>query len=153
MLNFETMDDILDFAIVQEKAAQAFYAKLSNEAETDKMRQFYRVLEEEEQAHEKKLRKIKTRDFELSVPDLTQLKESGYLDALPLGPDMSFKDILLYGLKKERSAKMLYKVLADTMERPELAEVFKMLSEEESKHAEFFQKEYDEVNAKTETGL
>ena len=31
MLQFRTFDDILDFAIVQEKAAQKFYTKLSNE--------------------------------------------------------------------------------------------------------------------------
>lgn len=153
MLEFQTLDDILDFAIVQEIAAQQFYTKLSGESRTDDLRLFYRTLAEEEHAHELKLRTLKSRSFDLTAPDLTQLQKSGYLDALPLTPDSSFKDVLLYGLKKERSAKMLYKVLAESMPQQELADLFKVLSDEEARHADFFRKEYDEISAKTDQSV
>lgn len=143
MLDFETLDDILDFAIVQEIAAQEFYTQLSREAHTDDRRLFYRTLTEEEQTHEKKLRDLKRRNFDLRAPDLAQLKKSGYLDALPMHPGMDLKEVLLYGLKKEKSAKMLYTVLAEAMERDELAELFKTLAAKEEEHADFFRKEYD----------
>ena len=126
MLQFQTLDDILDFAIVQEEAAQKFYAKLSDETDDLNMQLRYRTLVEEEQVHEKKLRKLKSRNSDLPIPDLTDLKKSGYLDALPISPDMSIKEVLLYALKKEKSAKMLYSTMAENMQQEEMAELFKV---------------------------
>jgi len=142
MLQFQTLDDILDFAILQEKAAQKFYTKLSDQADDLNMQLFYRTLAEEEQVHEKELRKLKNRDSNLPAPDLTQLQKSGYLDALPIGPDMSIKEVLLYALKKEKSSRMLYSVLAENMRDEEMAELFKTLAAKEAEHADYFQKEY-----------
>ena len=81
---------------------------------------------------------------------MTDLQKSGYLDALPIGPDMSLKEVLLCAVKKEKSAKMLYSVLAENMQQAELAELFKTLATEESEHAEFFQKEYNLACAEVE---
>ena len=150
MLQFRTLDDILDFAIVQEKAAQKFYAKLSDQAEDINMQLFYRTLVEEEQVHEEELRKLKSSNSNLPAPDLTQLQKSGYLDALPISSDMSIKEVLLYALKKEKSAKMLYSVLAENMEQVELAGMFKTLAAQEAEHADYFQKEYNIVCAEVE---
>ena len=150
MLQFRTLDDILDFAIVQERAAQKFYTKLSNETADLDMQLFYRTLAEEELTHEKKLRKLKTRHCDLPAPDLMDLQKSGYLNALPIGPDMSLKEVLHYALKKEKSAKMLYSVLAENMRQTELADLFKTLAMQEAEHAVFFQKEYNDVCAKVE---
>jgi rubrerythrin len=58
---------------------------------------------------------------------------------------MSRKEVLLYALKKERSANLLYKVMADNMPQTELADVFKTLAAEELKHIAFFRKEYDAI--------
>lgn len=151
MLEFETLDDILDFAIVQEQAAQAFYTQLSKEASNADRQLFYRTLAEEELTHEKKLRGLKNRDFKLTSPGLTQLKQSGYLDALPVHPGMDLKEVLLYGLKKEKSAKMLYSVLAESVEYAELAALFRMLAEQEDEHAAFFRKEYEAACANVKT--
>lgn len=148
MMQFETFDDILDFAIVQEKAAQKFYTKLSNEAPDAQMQLFYRTLAEEELRHEKKLCKLKTSDSSLPAPDLTELQKSGYMDALPIGPEMSLKDVMLYALKKEKSAKMLYSVLAENMLDAEMNKLFKMLADEEGEHADFFKKELEEISSK-----
>ena len=148
MLQFQTLDDILDFAIVQEKAAQAFYTKLSAEAADVDRQLFYRTLAEEEETHEKKLRKLKSRDFGLRAPDLMELQKSGYMDALPIDSDMSLKEVFLYALKKEKSAKMLYTVLAENMQQKDLVELFKILAADEASHAAFFRREYDEMFSK-----
>ncbi len=143
MPQFETLDDILDFAIVQEKAAQKFYGKLSAEVEDPQMTLFYRTLVQEERAHEEKLQMLRSADTELPVPDLTDLEKSGYLKALPLHSGMSLKEVYQYAMKKERSAKMLYSVLASNMPQKELADLFEKLADEEAGHAEFFRKEYE----------
>ncbi len=145
MSQFETLDDILDFAIVQEKAAQKFYAKLFAEAEESKdseKARIYQDLVEQERIHEEKLQKLRSSHTRLAAPDLTDLEKSGYLKALPLGPEMSLKEVFQYALKKEKSAKMLYNVLANNMPRGELADMFRMLASEESDHADYFRKEH-----------
>ncbi|MBC8378706.1 MAG: ferritin family protein [Planctomycetes bacterium] len=150
MLQFETFDDILDFAIVQEKAAQKFYGKLSDEAESPQMAMFYRTLEQEERVHEEKLQELRSAETELPAPDLTDLEKSGYLKALPLHAGMSLKEVYQYAMKKERSAKMLYSVLAGNMPRKELADLFEKLAAEEAQHAEFFRKEYETIPAEAD---
>ena len=150
MPEFETLDDILDFAIVQEKAAQKFYGKLSAEAEDPQMAMFYHILVQEERVHEEKLQTLRSVEAELPAPDLTDLKKSGYLKALPLHSGMSLKEVYQYALKKEKSAKMLYGVLAGNMPQKELADLFEKLADEEAEHAEFFRKEYEMVCAEAE---
>ena len=147
MLEFKTIDDILDFAIVQEIAARELYTKLSGETPDRDRQLFYRTLAEEEAVHEKKLRELKRRQFDLNPPDMQQLQDSGYLDALPLTPEMTLREVVRYALKKEKSARMLYKVLADSMLQPDLADLFRELAAEEAKHAAFFSKEYDALAA------
>ena len=147
MLEFKTIDDILDFAIVQEIAARELYTKLSGETPDRDRQLFYRTLAEEEAVHEKKLRELKRRQFDLNPPDMQQLQDSGYLDALPLTPEMTLREVVRYALKKEKSARMLYKVLADSMLQPDLADLFRELAAEEAKHAAFFRKEYDALAA------
>ena len=150
MPQFETFDDILDFAIVQERAAQKFYGKLSTEAEDPGMAMFYRTLVQEERGHEEKLQKLRSTETEFPAPDLSDLEKSGYLKALPLHSGMSLKEVYEYALKKERSAKMLYSVLAGNMQEKELADLFEKLADEEAGHAEFFRKEYETIPGATE---
>ncbi|MHC5179907.1 MAG: ferritin family protein, partial [Planctomycetota bacterium] len=92
MMDFDTFEDVLDFAILQEKAAQQFYIKLAGEVLDADVQLFYRTLVEEEQIHEKKLRELKRYEYDLNEPDLEALKDSGYLDAMPIPPDISLAD-------------------------------------------------------------
>ncbi|MHC5174075.1 MAG: hypothetical protein ACYSPJ_10150 [Planctomycetota bacterium] len=50
MVEFNTFEDVLDFAILQEKAAQEFYSKLSEEVTSDDVKLFYRTLVQETEA-------------------------------------------------------------------------------------------------------
>ena len=147
MVEFYTFEDVLDFAILQEKAAQEFYTKLSGEVLDEVVQLFYRTLAEEEQVHEKKLRQLKRHPYELAEPDIETLKDSGYLDAMPAAPDISLTQAVRYAIKKERSARMLYRTLGQMCRRKELAELFAELAEEEAAHAEYFRTEYKDLLA------
>ena len=96
MLKFETFEDVLDFAILQEQAAQKFYAKISGEVEDPSVQEFYQLLVAEEHGHEEKLRALKRYAYALREPDIKDLAESGYLDALPIPQDISFKEAMKY---------------------------------------------------------
>ena len=148
MVEFHTFEDVLDFAILQEKAAQEFYTKLSGEVLDPVVQLFYRTLAEEERVHEKKLRTLKRYEYDLNEPDMDMLKESGYLDAMPVAPDISLAEAVRYAIKKERSARMLYRTLAQVCQRKELTELFEDLAEEEASHADYFQTEYKDLLAK-----
>lgn len=148
MVEFHTFEDVLDFAILQEKAAQEFYTKLSGEVLDADVQLFYRTLAEEERVHEKKLRALKRYEYDLNEPDIDLLKESGYLDAMPVAPDISLAEAVRYAIKKERSARMLYHTLSQVCQRKELTDLFEELAEEEQGHADYFQTEYKDLLAK-----
>src|SRR5210317_508492 len=111
MMHFQTFEDVLDFAILQEKAAQEFYSDLAQKVIDTHVRSFYHELVQQERLHEKKLMDLKRYEFDLQAPDLETLQESGYLDALPVPPGISLEEAVRYAVKKERSAKLLYQTL------------------------------------------
>jgi rubrerythrin len=138
MIEFRTFEDILDFAILQEKAAQQFYTNLCGRVLDPEVQVFYRALAAEEHLHEKKLLELKRYDFNLAEPDMESLRSSGYLDALPAHPEMTLAEALRYALKKEKSARMLYHTLAQMTRRKELADLLEQLAEQEQQHADYF---------------
>lgn len=147
MVDFKTFEDVLDFAILQEKAAQQFYTKLSAEMRDPEVQLFYQRLVGEEHQHEAKLRELKRFAYELVEPDLAMLKESGYLDAMPIAPEATLREAVQYAIKKEKSARMLYRALEQMCERPELKTLFQELANEEESHASHFQSEYKDLLA------
>jgi rubrerythrin len=148
MMEFHTFEDVLDFAILQEKAAQQFYTDLEEKVIDNDVRLFYKTLIQEEHLHELKLRELKRFGYELVEPDMETLKESGYLDAMPVTPEISFVDAVRYAIKKERSARMLYHTLGEMCERDELKDLFEELAEQEESHANYFKAEYGDLLAK-----
>jgi rubrerythrin len=142
MLKFESLDDILDFAILQEKAAQQFYSKLSGMVKNPQVSLFYRTLVEEESLHEQKLVRLKGCGYQLKDADLTMLRESGYLSAMPCAPEITLVEAIRFSVRKEKSSRILYALLAERMQdNKELAELFQMLAEQEQLHAEYFEGE------------
>jgi rubrerythrin len=148
MMEFHTFEDVLDFAILQEKAAQQFYTDLEEKVIDNDVRLFYKTLIQEEHLHELKLRELKRFGYELIEPDIETLRESGYLDAMPVTPEITFAEAVRYAIKKERSARMLYHTLGEMCERNELKDLFEELAEQEESHANYFRAEYAELLAK-----
>jgi rubrerythrin len=145
MVEFHTFEDVLDFAILQEKAAQEFYSELQEKVDDADVRLFYKTLVQEERLHELKLRELKRFGYDLFEPDIETLKDSGYLDAMPVDPDVSFAEAVRYAVKKEKSARMLYKTLGQMCDRNELTELFDDLAQQEKSHADYFQSEYGDI--------
>ena len=142
MEQFDTLDAILDFAITQEQAAQVFYTHLAAEATDPEKAAFYRELAAQERRHEEALCELKRSNPAGPTPDLEDLRQCGYLDAMPLHPGVSWKELLEYIIKKEKSAKMLYTVLANSTAKAALSELFQWLADQEAAHADYFKTEY-----------
>ena len=144
-MQFATFEEVLEFAIGQERAAQVFYTHLAEESADPERRRYYTELAAQEQGHEEKLLglKMSMSTLNLPVPDLEELRKCGYLDTMPLTPEMEWKEVLRYLVKKEKSAKMLYTVLANSTANQEFSELFNYLAQQECEHAHYFQKEYN----------
>lgn len=140
MIKCRSFDEVLDFAILQEKAAQQFYTKLAGEVQDPAVRGLYRQLASEEKEHENRLSALKGYAYALREPDLRDLAESGYLDAMPVPADVTVKEAIVLAIRKERSAEHLYTILADLVQQEELEQLFRVLAGQELQHRQAFEK-------------
>lgn len=145
MKEFKSIDDVLDFAIGEEEAAQRFYEALAAKAESGAMRSVFEGFAREEMGHKAKLEAVKkghTREgFSSKVEDL---KIGDYLVEVEPTPQMSYQEALILAMKKEKAAFRLYTDLAAAAPDEELRSIFLGLAQEEAKHKLRFEVEYDD---------
>jgi rubrerythrin len=145
MKKFETVDEILDFAMNEEQMAVDFYSELAENAKTDDMRTVFTEFAEEEITHKMRLMKIKEEGFyTLEKEQITDLKISDFVVNVKPTPNMTYEEALVLAMKKEKAAFKLYSALADRAPNAQLKDVFIGLAQEESKHKLRFEIEYDE---------
>jgi rubrerythrin len=142
MKPFESVDDILDYAILNEQDAVDFYSKYA-EIVKGEMKNIFLDFAKEEIKHKARLMQIKEEKiFTFSKQNIQSLNISDYTVNFSL--DLSYQDILIIAMTKEKEAFKLYIQLSDKVEIPALKEVFLSLAQEESKHKLRLEIEYDE---------
>jgi ribosome-binding factor A len=100
----------------------------------------------EELRHRMKLESIKQQGkIELDEEEVKDLGIEDYVADVELRPEMSYADILIVAMKREKAAYRLYLDLAATALAEELTDTFLMLAQEEAKHKLRFEIEYDDV--------
>ncbi|MGD1010043.1 MAG: ferritin family protein [Candidatus Aminicenantales bacterium] len=141
---FESLNDILAFAVEREIEAARGYGRMAAQAKTPGLRDLLLELKGEEEKHRRLLKKIKAAPPEgtasASVPDMGL---SDALTDLPLAADMTFQELLIFAARKEKKAEDLYAGLA---RRPELAahrKVFEFLAGQERTHKLKLEAEYE----------
>ncbi len=140
----DNINDILEFAINREQEAADFYADLAERSRFESLKEVLKQFEQEELGHKKKLQEIST--GAQSVPSLTQiedLKIADYTVPVQLQDNMSYQDILIVAMKREKAAYRLYNDLADRTTDAEVKKIFLVLAQEEAKHKLRFETEYD----------
>jgi rubrerythrin len=145
MKEWDSIDDILDFAIGEEQAAADFYTELGGKMDRPWMRQVFEEFAEEEMGHKAKLIAIKEgKTMELRTEPVTDLKIGDYLIEVEPSPDMDYQDALIIAMKKEKAAFKLYTDLAASTDDSIVRAVFLSLAQEEAKHKLRFEIEYDD---------
>lgn len=145
MKQFESMDDILDFAIQQEQEAVDFYNLLSGNAKNEDMKKVFLQFAQEEIGHKAMLTKIKQEGILSSeVKNITDLKISNYVSSIEPKEDMTYQEALVLAMNREKNAFKLYSDLAEKATSQEMKNIFLTLAQEESKHKLRFELEYDE---------
>ena len=142
---FESVDDILDFAIAREQESVQFYTSLSQKVEHAPMKKVFEQFAREEKGHQAKLERVKEGKRMLPLQRrVMDLKMAEYLVAEASDAEMDYQQALIVAMKKEKKAFKLYSDLAAWVEDEKLATLFSGLAQEEAKHKLRFEIEYDE---------
>ena len=145
MKTFNTIDEILDFAIEEEQKAVEFYSELAGKAGSADMKAVFQEFAKEEVTHKVRLIKIKEEgQFEYEQTQIADLKISDYVVKAKPTPNMTYEEALVLAMNKEKAAFRLYNALAQKAPTQDLKNVFLSLAQEESKHKLQFEIEYDE---------
>ena len=142
MKQFESVNEILDYAIANEQDAVDFYTGYADIAKGE-LKNVFLEFAQEEIKHKARLIKIKEeRIFSFSQENIQGLSISDY--TTNYSPDMSYQDALILAMAKEKAAFKLYIYLSEKTDIPFLKVFFLSLAQEESKHKLRFEIEYDE---------
>jgi len=140
-----TFDQVIDFAIIREKDAVAFYKFLQGKARFAPQKEVLKEFELMEVGHVRLLEGVKERHsiekLSKTVPD--DLELTNYLHDVEPDEDMSYQDILVAAMKKEERAAALYRMLRDQETDTEIKKVFDQLVTEEENHRHHFEVLYD----------
>jgi rubrerythrin len=145
MKEFNSVNDILDFAMGQEQGAVDFYTQIAGYARNAEMKKIFLEFAQEEVGHKARLQKIKEEQiFTISAEKIADLKISDYTDNVIASPDMKYDEALILAMKREKAAFRLYSNLAASSGDANMKNLFMSLAQEESKHKLRFELEYDD---------
>ncbi len=145
MKAFDSIDDILDFAMRSEQEAIDFYTQLAAKMTNKQMQEVFLEFAKEEVGHKARLQKIKDENlFDMEVELVNDLKISDYVVGGKPAGEMEYADALVLAMKREKAAFKLYMALSERTQIPEMKKTFLALAVEESKHKLRFELEYDE---------
>ena len=143
--NFNSADEILDFAISREQDAYDFYMKWSKQMKNASMSKFFVELAEEEGRHKKKLEDVKAgKNMVHADVKVQNLNIAEFTVDVKVDDELDYQNALLLAMKREKAAFKLYTFLADVADDEGMKTLFKGLAQEEAKHKLHLELEYDD---------
>jgi len=149
-MGFETLEEILEFAIEKEKEAVIFYMDLARQAPYAGARETLEEFSREERKHQvmlENLDKDKEKLDEYKFEQIPDLKRSDYMVDVEYEKSMVYPDLLRLAMKREEISLKLYNELIKKAEKEGLEKIFQMLSQEEAKHKLKLETLYDDYMA------
>jgi rubrerythrin len=149
-MNFESIEEILSFAIEKEKEAAAFYDEVAEQEAFRGNKKTFQEFAAEERKHQALLEDFegsqeKIKDYKLKwVPDM---KRSDYMVEMKYEKGMHYTDIVRLAMKREEAALALYNEMREKTDKDEYIRLFKILAQEEAKHKQFLENMYDDFMA------
>ena len=149
-MNFNSVDEIIAYALEKEKEAVDFYAEISENESLQGVRKTFEDFANEEKKHVKMLEdlgssKEKIAEYEFKwIPDM---KRSDYMVDITYEKGMHYTEILRLAMKREEKSLQLYNELASKADKSDFVNLFKILSQEEAKHKNILETIYDDFMA------
>ncbi len=137
---------VVEFALEREKEAVEFYQECAGLARYNAMKEAFLEMAEEEKKHVRMLENFKPGQVEtMRLKKIPNLKIADYIVATEFDPSMSYKEVLELAMQREDSAYRLYTSLSADTDDPSITKLFQILAQEELKHKNRFEQEYDDV--------
>ena len=134
-MNFESFEDIMDYAIEEEKKAAAFYIDAGKQESYSGAKEMFEDFAKEELKHQEFLENFSQENMEhYKVEKVPDLKRSDYLVEIDYTPGMIYPDILRLAMKREESAVKFYGDFSDRADNEGHKKLFQVLAQEEAKH-------------------
>ena len=148
-----SIEEILEFAIAREMEAEAFYRVLAGRVSNPAMAELLLEFAKEETEHQALLELemlklgqiVPAEKEEVDSERIFELMSEDYLPQDESWVDMSYEDLLVLGMRKEKASFRLYVGLAAIIQDEQLQDVLLSLAEEEAKHKLKLELDYDEV--------
>lgn len=145
MKTFNSIEEILEFAMAAEQRAVDLYIELAENAKVEDMKVVFMEFAKEEMSHKARLMKIQKEGiFNIPSEKITDMKISDYSGDVKSTDNMDYQLSLVFAMGQEKAAFKLYSALADRAPTADLKSLFLSLAQEEAKHKLRFEIEYDE---------
>ena len=148
---FERFEDVIDFAMGEEKSAVQFYTELASIVNNPSIKELFEGFAREENGHYQQLLELKKAgSIDSGELNIEVLKSMVTLDeeTVPLvniGPDMDYQDALELAMFKEKSAFKLYLKMAEIIQNEDARSLLISLAEDEAKHKLHFELQYEKI--------
>ena len=151
-MDFNHLDEIIDFAIAREVEAEEFYKSVAEQESFAGKKEMFLEFAAEEKKHQALLGDLKAGKVGKSLEDykfkwISDIKRSNYVHEVAYRPGMAYQDILLLACKREEKALALYNELQIKAEMADARKVFKVLCQEEARHKLVLETMYDDYMA------
>lgn len=145
LIQFDSINDALDFAILREQEAHDFYKEWASRIKNEAIQQVLHEFAEIELKHKQLLQNVKKgSDVELGRHTIIDLKIGDYFAETKPSEEMTYQDSVRVAIQREMGSQALYGHLASISHDPKIKAIFENLEVEEAKHKEHFEKLYDE---------
>jgi len=149
-MNFNSVEEIINYAIEKEKEAVKFYEEISRQEAFSGTRKIFEEFAKEERKHQAMLEDFSINKEKISKYKLewiTDIKRSDYLVDIEYEKGMHYTDILRLAMKKEEKALKLYNDLMQKADNKNVIKLFQLLAQEEAKHKGYIEGLYDDYMA------
>jgi len=143
MNKFNTIKEVLDYAINKEMESQFFYLELADFVEQPEMAKVLTDLASEELRHKEKLESVQVNQIALDDEEVGNLGITERINDIEPDAKMDYLEMLIVGMKKEEHARQLYTNLASIVLNQQIRDMFIQLAQEEAGHKLRFEIEYE----------
>ncbi|SRR3989339_159720 len=145
----ESFTEIVNYAIKMEEDSMRLYQRLASHCQRAEVKKVFLDMVGQEEGHKKKLENIKAKGTlplgKLTVPDEDMHLAEILADVDADKPDLTYQESLVIGMKLEKAALSLYRILAELTETGEAKQLFLYLADEEARHKHLFEAEFDDL--------
>ncbi len=144
-----TVEMVLNRVLAMENQSYGLYVWARDRASSPDSETLLKELAEEELGHKEKISEILKNRERISeigsrVEKVEDLKIVDWLEDTKLSEDAAYQDILIFAGKREKETYEYYRELSQRFGENEVGKLFSKLAQEELKHKNRIEREYDQ---------